>query len=138
MAVFPVQLLVFKHEQSPQGERQDGGKEHEGGADAHAFDVAGAFGGGEEAGPEEGAALADYVDEDEGAAAAGVAALVVWGGCVLVLAYYGIRGRWRGLGRENVLIVQARMFGIVENTPADARNVAKYRTPTVLTVARMM
>lgn len=43
-----------------------------------------------------------------------------------------------GEDKRNVLIVQARMFGIVEKTPADARNVAKYRTPTVLTVARTM
>jgi hypothetical protein len=40
--------------------------------------------------------------------------------------------------KGNLLVVQARIFGMVENTPAAARNVAKYLTPTVLTVARTM
>ena len=93
---------------------------------------------------EEGAALADEVDEDEGAAAAGVGALVVyWGrkGGRLVFSFRIVEGFLTGSARgrgEDLLMTQARMLGMVENTPADARKVAKYRTPTVLTVARTM
>jgi hypothetical protein len=41
-------------------------------------------------------------------------------------------------GAEDILNVQARIFGIVEKTPAAARKTAKYLTPTVVTVAKMM
>ncbi len=37
-----------------------------------------------------------------------------------------------------LLIVQGRIFAMHENTPAAARNTAKYRTPTPLHVARTM
>ena len=88
-AVFPLQLPVLKHQERPQREGQDGGEEHEGGADGHAFSVAGGAARREDVRAEEGAALADEVDEDEGAAAAGVGALVVCvgGGGRLVFSF---------------------------------------------------
>lgn len=72
-----IQPTVLPREQCSQGERQNGREEHERGANRLAPDVARAVGFGVDIGAEEGATLADEVEDDDAHSSTGVGALVV-------------------------------------------------------------